>query len=246
MNRNIGCIKSFFASLVYNIIFLVICGYGLLLHFSTDSTGHNVRMLSYFTILSNLFCFIMTLLFIYIETKNKLSSKSAHSPYIYMKNFSHKYYFFRGMSLMGILLTFFIYHFMVAKYKYPLLTNNILCLPTKDLLAHYVIPFMYVIDWLMFLPKNVNSIKSPLYWQIYPFIYLVTIMSRFFIFPKESILHLDQYPYFFLDVEELGFPVFIIIMILILLVIIAIGYLIIGIERIIIFIYNRYHIISKK
>lgn len=133
--------------------------YGLSLHISPTNVSYNIHMFSYFTVLSNTYCFIITLLSLCKSIRWKLHSLKKHTRYhcasIYTKSFSY----FHGMALMGIILTFFIYHFMVAKYKYPLLYDNILCLPTKDLFAHYLVPLLFTCDWLLFCPKNYTLSK---------------------------------------------------------------------------------------
>lgn len=228
---SIACINSLYISLIYKIIFLLVCGYGLCLHISPVSIDYNIRMFSYFTVLSNSLCFIMTLIFVIKEIKYKIKQPAASKEFLLSFAYTKRYSFFKGMSLMAILLTFLIYHFMVAKYKYPLLYNNILTLPTKDLIAHYTAPFLYILDWLLFQPKNLNNVKSPIYWTAYPLAYLATIMFRAFWMPHESILYLKKFPYFFLDIRVLGIRKFTIFMVLILTAIIAIGYAILGVEK---------------
>jgi len=222
------CIESFYLSLIYKIFFCIICGYGLLLHISPNDTFYNIHMFSYFTVLTNLFCFLINLYFIITDIRRKIkhNSTTPYKPY-----YSDLYTFVKGMALMGIILTFLVYHFMVAKYKYPLIQNNILQLLPMDIIAHYVVPLMFVLDWLLFQPKNIIPTAAPLLWLLYPYTYLVTIMTRAFCFPRDSILYLTEFPYFFLDVITLGPNVFIIFILLITFVILAISYGIIGIEK---------------
>lgn len=228
---NIACINSLYISAIFKIFFLLVCGYGLCLHISLVNVDYNIRMFSYFTVLSNSFCFIMTLIFIIKEVKYKIKNTSVNRNVLLSSVYTQRYAFFKGMSLMAILITFLIYHFMVAKYKYPLLYNNILTLPTSDLIAHYTVPLLYILDWLLFQPKNLNTIKSPIYWTSYPLVYLATIMFRAFFLPRESILYLKKFPYFFLDIRVLGIRKFIIFMVLILTAIITVGYTILFIEK---------------
>lgn len=234
--NNTACIKNFYLSIILKIILLTVCGYGLCLHISLISIGYNIRMFSYFTVLSNLFCFVITLYYILIETKNKISSFVHKCEYVPFQVYTRTFSFLKGMSLMAIILTFLIFHFVVARNKYPLLYHNILVLPEKDLFAHYLVPLLYVLDWLLFQPKNTNTVKCPIYWLSYPSIYLITILIRIFVLPKSSPLHLYKFPYFFMDIEKYGIRTFCILMILILIVILAIGYSIIGIERLCCFI----------
>lgn len=237
-NKN-TCIQSFYISLVYKIFLLIICGYGLCLHISLIDLKYNIHMFSYFTVMSNTLCFIIIFISIIKMIKARTKSNCNHTSYNALSICTRRFSFFHGMALMGIILTFCIFHFMVAKYKYPLLYNNILCLPTKDLFAHYLVPLLFTFDWLLFYPKTIYTIKSPLLWLLYPLVYLIIIMFRAFCLPHNSLLYLSKFPYFFLEVHNLGPVIFSIYVILIIFVIIAIGYSIIGIQKLFCIIRNR-------
>ena len=132
---------------------------------------------------------------------------------------------------MSIILTFFIFHYMVANYKYPLLINNTLNLPIKDLFAHYLLPLFYVIDWLLFAPKGLQKLNAPFIWALYPFVYLIFTFVRLYQVPASSYFHLNEAPYFFLDINKLGYERVTIFSIIILFIILSIGYLIIGMKK---------------
>lgn len=65
-----------------------------------------------------------------------------------------------------------------------------------DILLHYVMPVLFVIDWLFLVPKQTLNMKDPLGWLAFPVIYLVWT----FIHGAYS----GFYPYPFLNGEELG------------------------------------------
>ena len=132
---------------------------------------------------------------------------SFSEKYTALKEYSHFFVLFKGMSLMSIILTFFIFHYMVANYKYPLLINNILNLP--------------------------------FIWALYPFVYLIFTFVRLYQVPASSYFHLNEAPYFFLDINKLGYERVTIFSIIILFIILSIGYLIIGIEKIMCILQNR-------
>ena len=94
---------------------------------------------------------------------------------------------------------------MVANYKYPLLINNTLNLPIKDLFAHYLLPLFYVLDWLLFAPKGLQKLNAPFIWALYPFVYLIFTFVRLYQVPASSYFHLNEAPYFFLDINKLGY-----------------------------------------
>ena len=65
-----------------------------------------------------------------------------------------------------------------------------------DVLLHYVMPVLFVIDWLFLVPKQTLKIKDSLGWLTFPVIYLVWT----FIHGAYS----GFYPYPFLNGTELG------------------------------------------
>lgn len=65
-----------------------------------------------------------------------------------------------------------------------------------DLLLHYVMPVLFVIDWLFLVPKQTLKLRDTLGWLAFPVIYLVWT----FIHGATS----GFYPYPFLDTDKLG------------------------------------------
>jgi hypothetical protein len=66
-----------------------------------------------------------------------------------------------------------------------------------DELLHSVIPVMFFLFWLLYVPKNRLSFKNLRGWLLYPFIYLAAILVRGAVS--------GFYPYPFLDVNDKGY-----------------------------------------
>ncbi len=66
-----------------------------------------------------------------------------------------------------------------------------------DELLHLVVPLLFLMYWMFFVPPLKLAWKLALYWLLYPFIYLVFILSR------GSVS--NYYPYPFLDVFNHGY-----------------------------------------
>ena len=66
-----------------------------------------------------------------------------------------------------------------------------------DELLHSVIPVMFFLFWLLYVPKNRLSFKNLWGWLLYPFIYLAAILVRGAVS--------GFYPYPFLDVNAKGY-----------------------------------------
>jgi hypothetical protein len=65
-----------------------------------------------------------------------------------------------------------------------------------DLLLHYIMPVLFVIDWLFLVPKQTLKLRDTIYWLVFPIIYLIWT----FIHGAFS----GFYPYPFLNGAELG------------------------------------------
>jgi len=66
-----------------------------------------------------------------------------------------------------------------------------------DELLHTIIPILFVLTWLVFIPKATLKWSNILSWLIFPFLYLIYILIRG--------LSAGYYPYPFLDVRQLGY-----------------------------------------
>lgn len=67
-----------------------------------------------------------------------------------------------------------------------------------DELLHSVIPIIFILYWLIYVPKSGLQWKNALRWLIYPVVYVLVMLGR-------GALS-GYYPYPFIDVNELGYP----------------------------------------
>lgn len=63
---------------------------------------------------------------------------------------------------------------------------------------HDITPILYVLYWFIFVPKGTLRWAHPIYWLIYPLIYVIYSIARGAI--------TGLYPYHFVDVTLLGYP----------------------------------------
>lgn len=66
-----------------------------------------------------------------------------------------------------------------------------------DELLHTVIPVLFILLWFLYVPKKGLQFKNAFPWLLYPFIYIIYIAIRGEI--------AGEYPYPFIDVEQLGY-----------------------------------------
>jgi hypothetical protein len=63
---------------------------------------------------------------------------------------------------------------------------------------HKALPALAVLLWLAFTPKREVAWRAPLAWLAYPALYIAWTLAR------GAVVH--RYPYFFADVDKLGYP----------------------------------------
>lgn len=169
-------------SFLFKLIILIVCGIGLYLNFKIGSS----KMLLYFTILSNLMCFIFYLIAFILRLCNKLKKN----------NF---YYIFKGMVTMSIIATMLVYWFLIAPSGNLGIYENHM---TECRFVHLYTPLLIMIDYLIFAEKG-NLRKN------YSFIWSSVLIGYIiFVFIYSSIggkfINDLKYPYKFLDIEANG------------------------------------------
>ncbi|MGI4858421.1 MAG: Pr6Pr family membrane protein [Janthinobacterium lividum] len=63
---------------------------------------------------------------------------------------------------------------------------------------HSILPILCALYWVLFVPRFHLNLRKCLFWLVYPLAYLFITLWR----GSRS----DFYPYFFIDVDELGYP----------------------------------------
>ena len=137
-----------------------------------------IRYFSFFTILTNLIVAICC---------SALLSKSNSG----MKNF-----FFRQNTLTAIAVYItivgLVYNFILRFLWKPQGLQWVV-----DELLHSLIPLLFIVFWLLFVPKGKLLWKSVLAWLLYPIIYLAFVLFRG--------IPSSFYPYPFIDVDKIGY-----------------------------------------
>jgi hypothetical protein len=142
-----------------------------------DSFTRSMNFLSYFTILTNI-----------------LASVAFTLPWLAPQSRPGKFFFrptVRTAIAAYIIIVMTIVYF-VLRHLTDLQGWNFVA----DLLLHYIMPLLFVIDWLLLVPKQTLKFKDTIVWLAFPIIYLVWT----FIHGAFS----GFYPYPFLNGAELG------------------------------------------
>jgi hypothetical protein len=159
---------------------------------------------SYFTVLTNmLICVSLTL--------SLMSPSSALGQW-----------FSRPSVVAGIATSIafvgLTYHFLLSKTWNPQGVHLL-----ADVMLHYAIPALYVIYWWLDYSKAALRWIHPLFWSIYPTMYLVYALIR------GSMV--GSYPYPFIDADDLGYGRTLLNSIGLLFVFLALGVLFIALGR---------------
>ncbi|MDE6208904.1 MAG: Pr6Pr family membrane protein [Lachnospiraceae bacterium] len=191
-------IKNQTIVLTYRLIYIGLCGYGILRHLSVSDSIRNINMLSYFTIQSNILCFLVML------------ASAIHTIVCILKDKELKYLralsFFRGMAFLVITITFFTYSIVLTQTGFTMGNVTTHGLTINDLFVHYMIPIMTWIDFVFFQPKPSFKKLDPIKWLGAPFLYFIFILIRGkYFYTSKTLVGIKRYPYYFLDVGTYGY-----------------------------------------
>ena len=142
-----------------------------------DSFTRSINFFSYFTILTNI-----------------LAALALTLPWLAPQSVPGR--FFSRPSVRTAIVTYIIIVMTIVYFVLRHLTTLQGWNFVADLLLHYVMPVLFVIDWLFLVPKQALKLKDTIFWLTFPIIYLVWT----FIHGAFS----GFYPYPFLNGAELG------------------------------------------
>lgn len=183
---------------------------GVLLQCGVFSDKLDLSVLNYYTLMSNILCAAYFLSAALFTLKNE---KKTMLPQV------------KGALVMCITVTGMVYHFMLAgkfEMQGTLLMSNIL--------LHYVVPLMTVLDWILFDCKGNYTRYSPFLWLIAPLAYFLYVIIRV---AGGALLgpYGAKYPYYFMDIDTLGFGNVMLINLVMAIFFVILGYIIVWIDR---------------
>ena len=207
-------IKNRTTQLMFQTAFCTLGILGIIASFGIFNYTFRTDFYVHFTNLSNYLC--IGIMFIeLIETVKKKED-----------NYTTKLPLLKFIGLTAILLTFFIFNFILAGDRNPELNFYI-----NSVLFHIILPIMYFIDWILFYEHKEVKWYYPLVSVSFPVIYAIFIFIRAWILdfnPEVPYI----YPYFFLNLDELGVIGVIKWIGILSIIFIVIGYVIFGLDKI--------------
>lgn len=203
---------------LYRLFFLFICEAGIILQYAGMVNTGNLKMLTcYYTILSNILCFVYFAVLVIAQRKKENA-------------------LIRGAVTMCITVTGLVYHFMLNGLMGVATGESvpITALSVSNILVHYVVPAMVILDYFLFVPKGQYKSLYPLAWLVLPYAYFAFAMVRAEVSTATFTGFggtVSRYPYPFLDVDVYGWDKVILIVLAVTVAFITLGYLSFVLDR---------------
>ncbi len=217
-------IKNRLIQLIYRSVFLTISMFGIIESFGLFyNQTPSLNCFIYYTSLSNFLCFGVMLTVCISTYKHIMNGNNIGNNTCITKL---KFY-----STIIILVTFIVYNFILADLMFEPGWNSL-----GNLTKHIICPLLFVLDFFLFDKHHSLKWYDPLLCPVLPLLYVIFILIRGAVLPSDY--KGTIYPYFFLDVNKLGYGgVFLWVGILVV-AFIAIAYLL--------FLYDKIYIKDKK
>ena len=210
------------AQLIYQSFYCALGLVGIVASFGIfdDYTMFRWDFYGHFTNLSNYFCIGIMVAQLVQTARKKEDSYVTAAPLL------------KFIGVLAILLTFVVFNGMLAGAREPQLNWRV-----GSILAHVVLPIMFVADWFLFRERGKVKWYYPVASAGFPMAYMA------FIFIQAAILKFDTsilipgtntpliYPYFFVNLETQGVTGVAKWAVLMLAAFMAVGFVFYGIDR---------------
>ena len=138
------------------------------------------------------------------------------------------------IGMLGILLTFLVFNLMLAGApgRDPQANWRI-----GSLLAHVLLPIMYIADWFLFYERRQSKWYYPIASIGFPLAYAIFLLIQAIILQFDSSILIPTtttpliYPYFFVNIETQTVPGVLMWILILAVVFVAVGYLFYGLDR---------------
>lgn len=209
--------KNLTTQMIYRIVLCCISALGVLLTFDIFYVGQGANdvtweFLKYYTNISNYFVFAVSVVVLYHNVKRVFAGEKEGN--------NEKIHNLKFITTVMILVTFLVYIILLGDPFSADFWRNL-----GNLSYHVIAPVLFILDYILFEKKKSVSVFAPLLSTIIPLIYVAYIMILGACIPN------FEYPYFFLNVNNLGYGGVTIWVTILVVIFIAIGY--------ILWIYNR-------
>ncbi len=184
--------KNLVTQLIYRVVLCVVSAFACLLSlgiFYIGQNGGNVfswDFLKFYTNISNYFVFVVSVIVLADTVKQVRAGKT--------EGYNRKLRTFKFMTVIMILVTFLVVIFLLESPLQAGYWQNV-----GNMSYHFLAPLLFILDYVLFDEKRTLSVFAPLYSLIIPLVYVA------YIFLLGAVIPGFEYPYFFLNVNELGY-----------------------------------------
>ncbi len=216
--------KNLFTQMIYRIVLCCVSGLAVLLTFGIFYAGGTPysldwEFLKYYTNISNYFVFAVSVVVLADNVKRVYAGEK--------EGYNRKIRMLKFMTTVMILVTFLVYLILLGDPFSADFWRDI-----GNLCYHVFAPLMFIADYFLFEEKKSVSVFAPLFSIIIPLVYVC------YVFILGAAIEGFEYPYFFLDVNELGYGGVIVWVLILVAVFTVLGYLL--------WLYNRLTIKDGK
>ena len=178
----------------------------------------------HFTNISNYFCLAVMFAGLIQTAKKREDSYVNALPLL------------KFIGMIGILLTFLVFNIMLAgaEGRDPQANWRI-----GSILAHVVLPVMYIADWFLFYERKKCKWYYPIVSVAFPVAYALFLLIQAVILKFDSSILIPTtttpliYPYFFLNVDKLGIPGVLMWLVILCVAFTAVGFVFLGLDKIV-------------
>ena len=190
-------IKNITAQLIYQTIYCTLGAVGCVASLGIFDNINMIRWDFYvhFTNISNYFCLGVMIAALIQTAKKKEDGYVSAVPLL------------KFIGMLGILLTFLVFNIMLAgaEGRDPQANWRI-----GSILAHVVLPVMYIADWFLFYERKRTKWYYPIVSIAFPITYVIFLLIQAIILKFDSSILIPTtttpliYPYFFVNLETQG------------------------------------------
>ncbi len=203
-------VKNRVAQIVFQTVYCSLAIIALISSLGFFDKEFNGEFYIWYTNLSNYICIVIMFICLYFtikQTKNREDGFVTFSPS------------FTFCAMIMILVTLLIYNTLLVGDK----TASDYFLNIGNLLMHLILPIMFVLHWVLFYEHNKTKWFYPLLSVVMPLIYVILVFIRAAILKGMDV---TLYPYFFINLEVLGWGGVIIWVTILLVVFVVLSYII--------------------
>ena len=218
-------IKNRTAQLIYQTIY---CTLGFVGFIASLGIFDNINMIRWdfyvhFTNISNFLCLGVMVAALIQTARKKEDGYVTTAPAL------------KFIGVLGILLTFLVFNIMLAgaEGRDPQLNWRI-----GSLTFHVVLPIMYIADWFLFYERKKCKWFYPILSISFPLAYAIFLLIQAVILNFDSSILIPTsttpliYPYFFVNLDDLGVPGVLMWIGILSVAFVAVGYLFFGLDKI--------------